>query len=112
MGILTDRFGGRSVFTVLLIVSAIAAAIVPFTTSFNLLLASAFLIGLAGSSFAVGGAFVARWTPQAQQGMALGVYGLGALGQSLAVFGAPLMAHAFGWQSVFQLTAVALVAWA
>src|SRR5690606_8807211 len=94
MGILTDRFGGRGVFTALLLTSALAAWIVPMTSGFGMLLASAFFIGLAGSSFAIGAAFVARWTPSAAQGMALGVYGLGALGQSLAVFGGPLVARA------------------
>lgn len=111
MGILTDRFGGRGTFTALLLVSAAAAFLVPLTTGYRSLLAAAFFIGLAGSSFAIGAAFVARWTPPTRQGMALGVYGLGTLGQSVAVFGGPLVARAFGWQSVFHVMAVALVAW-
>ena len=41
---------------------------------------------MAGSSFAVGVGFVSRWTPPAQQGGALGIYGLGNIGQSAAVF--------------------------
>ena len=41
---------------------------------------AAFLVGMAGSSFAVGAAFVSRWTPTARQGTALGVYGLGTMG--------------------------------
>ena len=53
---------------------------------------SAFLIGLAGSSFAIGAAFVSRWTPPAMQGTALGVFGLGLLGQSAAVFGGAVAA--------------------
>ena len=94
MGILTDRFGARGIFTALLVVSAAAAALVPLTTSYASLLAAAFFIGLAGSSFAIGAAFVARWTPAGRQGMALGIFGLGTLGQSLAVFGGPLTALA------------------
>ena len=112
MGILTDRYGGRSVFTALLVVSAAAAWIVPMTSSYATLVAAAFFIGLAGSSFAIGAAFVARWTPPARQGMALGVYGLGTLGQSVAVFGGPVMARAYGWPSVFYAMAVALLVWA
>ncbi len=38
-----------------------------------------------------GAAFVSRWTPAARQGTALGVYGLGTMGQSLAVFGGPVV---------------------
>ena len=93
MGILTDRFGGRLVFTVLLVFSSLAAFVVPLTTSYGTLLGAAFLVGMAGSSFSVGAAFVSRWTPAARKGTALGVYGLGTMGQSLAVFWARSWRH-------------------
>ena len=63
MGMLTDRFGGRLVFTAVLAFSSLAAFVVPQVRSFGALLVAAFLIGMAGSSFAVGAAFVSRWTP-------------------------------------------------
>ena len=112
MGVLTDRFGGRLVFTLLMAFSAAAAWLVTLTTSYQSLLAAAFFIGMAGSSFAVGAAFVSRWTPRERQGAALGVYGLGNLGQSLAVFVGPLVAGRFGWEAVFRGTSVLLVVWA
>ena len=112
MGMLTDRFGGRAMFTGLLVASAIAAWIVPAMTSYGALLAAAFFIGLAGSSFAIGAAFVSRWTAKGRQGTALGVYGLGTLGQSAAVFGGPVVAAAFGWETVFHGMAVLLLVWA
>jgi nitrate/nitrite transporter NarK len=71
MGLLTDRHGGRLVFTALLSFSSLAAFVVPLTTSYPTLLAAAFLIGKAGSSFAVGAAFVSRWAPPARQGTAV-----------------------------------------
>ena len=112
MGILTDRFGGRLVFTALLAFSSLAALVVPQTGSYSALLFAAFLLGMAGSSFAVGAAFVSRWTPAARQGTALGIYGLGTLGQSLAVFAGPVVAARVGWQAVFQGTSALLLAWA
>jgi nitrate/nitrite transporter NarK len=112
MGMLTDRYGGRPMFTGLLVVSALAAWMVPLTSSYAALLASAFFLGLAGSSFAIGVAFVSRWAAPGTQGTALGVYGLGTLGQSVAVFGAPVMAAALGWPAVFRAMAVLLGAWA
>ena len=112
MGMLTDRYGGRVMFTVLLVLSAAAAWIVPLTSSYRSLLVSAFFIGLSGSSFAIGAAFVSRWTPPAVQGTALGVFGLGLLGQSAAVFGGAVASAAFGWQNVFRGVSVALLAWA
>jgi NNP family nitrate/nitrite transporter-like MFS transporter len=108
MGILTDRFGGRLVFTALLLFSSLAAFVVPLTRSYESLLIAAFLIGMAGSSFAVGAAFVSRWTPAARQGSALGVYGMGTMGQSLAVFGGPIVASPLGWEAVFRGTAAIL----
>jgi nitrate/nitrite transporter NarK len=112
MGMLTDRYGGRLVFTALLAFSSLAAFLVPLTSSYAALLAAAFLIGMAGSSFAVGAAFVSRWTPAARQGGALGVYGLGTIGQSLAVFAGPIAASQWGWQTVFYATSGLLIFWA
>ena len=112
MGMLTDRFGGRLVFTALLAFSSLAAFVVPLTASYGSLLVAAFLIGMAGSSFAVGAAFVSRWTPAARQGTALGVYGLGTMGQSLAVFAGPVVAARLGWEAVFQGTGALLLVWA
>ncbi len=112
MGMLTDRFGGRVMFSGLMAVSAVASWLVSLTSSSSSLLASAFFIGLAGSSFSIGAAFVSRWTPPASQGTALGVFGLGLLGQSLAVFGGAVAAAAFGWAAVFQGVGVALLVWA
>jgi nitrate/nitrite transporter NarK len=112
MGMLTDRFGGRLVFTALLGFSAAASLLVSFTTSYRALLVAALLIGMAGSSFAVGAAFVSRWTPPARQGTALGVYGLGTIGQSLAVFVAPVIAAPLGWEAVFRAMSIVLLGWA
>ena len=112
MGMLADRFGGRSVFTALLVFSAIAAFVVPQTTSYAALLVAAFLIGVAGSSFAVGAAFVSRWTAPARQGTALGIYGLGTMGQSVAVFAGPVVAARWGWQTAFYATSGLLLVWA
>ena len=112
MGMLTDRFGGRLVFTALLAFSSLAAFVVPLTASYPALLVAGFLIGMAGSSFAVGAAFVSRCTSAARQGTALGVYGLGTMGQSLAVFVGPVVASAWGWESVFRGTAALLLIWA
>ena len=112
MGMLTDRFGGRAMFTALLLVSAVAAWVVSLTSSYTALIASAFFIGLAGSSFSIGAAFVSRWTPPALQGTALGIFGLGLLGQSAAVFGGAVAAGRFGWAAVFQGVGIALAVWA
>ena len=112
MGMLTDRFGGRIMFTILLAVAAFAAWLVPLTTSYGSLIAAAFFLGLAGSSFAIGAAFVSRWAPAGRHGTMLGVYGLGTMGQSIAVFGGPVLARALGWPAVFRGASAILFVWA
>jgi nitrate/nitrite transporter NarK len=109
---LTDRLGGRLIFSVLMAVCAIPAAMVPTASSFGQLVGIGFLLGLAGSSFAVGVGYVSRWAPASKQGGALGVYGLGNIGQSAAVFLGPIIASSLGWQAVYRGMAVLLVAWA
>ncbi|HXT24322.1 MAG TPA: MFS transporter [Candidatus Eisenbacteria bacterium] len=110
-GMLADRFGGRVVFAALMIVVAAPAYVVPMVPSYQKLLMVAFFLGIAGSSFAVGVGFVSRWFPPEKQGSALGVYGLGNIGQSAAVFLGPVLAVAVGWQNIFRGMAALLILW-
>jgi NNP family nitrate/nitrite transporter-like MFS transporter len=112
MGVLADRFGGRAVFACLMALSAIPAACVPLTSGYGELLAAAFLLGMAGSSFAVGVALVSGWFGAQRQGAALGIYGLGNIGQSAAVFLGPTLAAWIGWRAVFSWVSLLLVVWA
>ncbi len=111
MGLLADRYGARRVFTILMVAVAVPVAAVPAAPDFRSLLLAGFLLGLAGASFPVGVDYVSRWTPASRQGSALGVYGLGNIGQSAAVFLGPLAAAAFGLPAVFRGTAALLVGW-
>lgn len=110
-GMLADRFGGRAIFSLLMVVVAVPAYLVPMTASYRMLVYVAFFLGIAGSSFAVGVGFVSRWFPPEKQGGALGVYGLGNIGQSAAVFLGPVLAVAVGWQNIFRGMAALLVIW-
>ncbi|HTH51702.1 MAG TPA: MFS transporter, partial [Pyrinomonadaceae bacterium] len=72
----------------------------------------ALLLGLAGTTFPVGVGFTSRWYPPEKQGTALGVYGMGNIGQSVAVFGAPVLAAYFGdWRTVFFVFAAVTFVW-
>jgi NNP family nitrate/nitrite transporter-like MFS transporter len=55
---------------------------------------------------------VSRWTPADRQGTALGIYGLGTMGQSLAVFIGPVVAARLGWETVFRGMSALLIVWA
>src|SRR5215212_4180155 len=105
-GMLADRFGGRRVFAALLVLSAIPAAAIGFTTSFTQLLCLGLFLGMAGTTFSVGVGFTSKWFAPEKQGTALGVFGMGNIGQSIAVFGAPVLALQWGsWRIVFYVFA-------
>jgi len=112
MGMLTDRFGGRIVFATLLAAMAAPVWLVPYQTTYTGLLVVAFFLGMAGSSFAVGVGYVSRWTPAERQGSALGVYGLGNIGQSMALSLGPALAARIGMAAVDRGAAVLLLLWA
>jgi NNP family nitrate/nitrite transporter-like MFS transporter len=104
MGILADKFGGRIVFGSLLLFSLIPAIGVSLTHSYLSLVVWSFFLGFAGTSFSIGIAFTSRWFRPEQQGTALGLYGMGNIGQSVAVFGAPVLILAFSdWRMPFWL---------
>lgn len=103
LGMLTDRYGGRIVFTVLLLIVTVPTLLAGFAGSYSALLAVSLFIGLAGASFAVGVPFVSRWYPTARQGFALGIYGIGNAGSAVATFTAPRVAAAYGWPVAFWL---------
>jgi NNP family nitrate/nitrite transporter-like MFS transporter len=111
MGMLADRFGARRVFATLMLAVAWPVLLVPQAPEYRHLLAIALLLGVAGSSFAVGVSYVSRWAPADRQGSALGIYGLGNIGHSAAVFLGPLVAAAVGFEAVFHSMAALLLAW-
>jgi NNP family nitrate/nitrite transporter-like MFS transporter len=111
LGLFTDRFGGRALFTLLFFAVAASAAAVPSADSYDRLLVVGFFLGLAGSSFAIGVGFTSRWFPPERQGTALGIYGLGNIGHSAAVFFGPVAAAWIGRDAVFYGVAALCVVW-
>ncbi len=82
-GMIADRFGGKGTFVALLLVSSLASFLVPFASSYEMLLIFAFLVGVAGNSFSIGSAWNAAWFPPKQQGFAMGLFGAGNVGASV-----------------------------
>lgn len=111
-GMLADRFGGRRVFAALLIIAAIPAALIGFSNSYSQLLILGLFLGFAGTTFPVGVGFTSKWFAAEKQGTALGVYGMGNIGQSVAVFGAPVLVAMLGaWRPVFFIFAAVSLVW-
>jgi NNP family nitrate/nitrite transporter-like MFS transporter len=116
MGVWTERYGGRRVFTWLLAYTIVPLVVLGLVhDSFAAIIVLGFLLGFAGASFAIGVPFVNRWYPPERQGMALGIYGAGMGGTVLAGLTAPRIADAAGIEASFfvaaGLVAVVLVVW-
>src|SRR6266702_7782629 len=111
LGLLTDRLGGRRVFTWTMIFSVAAAVLMGEVESYPQLLLFGFFTGIALASFSVGVAFVSGWYSAEKQGFALGIYGAGNVGQSLAAFGAPLLFVHVGFRNTFWSFAGLLALW-
>lgn len=111
LGMLTDRYGGRSVFSAVMLGSIVSAVLIGRVHSYAGLLACGLFIGLALASFSVGVGFVSRWYPPHRQGAALGIYGAGNIGQSFAAFGAPVLAATVGYAWGFWSFALLASAW-
>ncbi len=108
LGIWTDQYGGRLVFTLLMLTTSVAVWLLATVTSYPWFLAAALGVGLAGGSFAVGIAYVSRWFEAEKQGTALGIFGMGNVGAAVTNFGAPFLVVALGWEDTARVYAAIL----
>lgn len=91
MGILTDKYGGKNVFSILLLLCSIPLFLMYFVNSYWLYFLLSALFGMVGTGFAVGIAFTSVWYPKEWQGRALGIFGMGNAGAALTTFFAPTL---------------------
>jgi NNP family nitrate/nitrite transporter-like MFS transporter len=89
MGILTDKFGGRPIFTINLLVAALGMVLMSRADSYSDFIIASLLFGTVGATFAVGIAFTSVWFPKEKQGLALGIFGAGNAGAALTALFAP-----------------------
>lgn len=108
LGIWTDRFGGRIIFPLLMFMSAASTWGLTHATTYLAFLFAALGVGLAGGSFAIGVAYVARFYPKERQGTVLGIFGVGNVGAAITHFCAPFLLIAAGLQGVASVYAIAL----
>ncbi len=108
LGVWTDQYGGRRVFTVVMLAAALATWLLTFAHTYPQFLLAALGVGIAGGSFAVGVAYVSRWYEAGKQGTALGIFGAGNVGAAVTKFCAPFVMVAMGWKGVADIWAAAL----
>ncbi len=117
LGVLTDKFGGRWVFGLLLLLSALPMFLMSECQTFVQFLLASLGFGMVGTSFAVGIAYTSIWFPRQRQGLALGVFGAGNAGAALTSLFAPTVLRWLtdggenleGWRNLPRLYALLLV---
>ena len=109
LGIWADQYGGRRVFTGVMLAAAAATYLLAYAYDYTTFLLAALGVGIAGGSFSVGVSYVSKWFPPEKQGTALGIFGAGNVGSAVTKLLAPVVLVAFGWQAVAKLWALALL---
>lgn len=111
VGTLTDRYGGRVMFTIICFLSIVPTFLVGISSSsFGMLLLWSFFLGIAGTSFAIGVPFVNAWYRPGRRGFATGVFGAGMGGTALSAFLTPRLVEALGLFTTHLVMCVALAA--
>jgi NNP family nitrate/nitrite transporter-like MFS transporter len=109
LGYLTDRYGGRIVYFIQMVLVAIATYGLHYADQLWQYLVIGLCMGLAGGSFAIGIAYTSAWFGKKQQGFAMGIFGAGNAGAALNIFVAPLIIVAMGWRAVPTIYSVAML---
>jgi len=109
LGYLTDRYGGRTVYFIQMLLVAVATYGLHFASQFWQYLVIGLCMGLAGGSFAIGIAYTSAWFDKKRQGFAMGIFGAGNAGAALNIFVAPLIVVAMGWRAVPVIYSIAML---
>ena len=114
VGALTDRFGGRLMFTLVSAITIVPVLFIAFVAldSYVLLLFGGFFLGVAGTAFAVGVPFVNAWFPPERRGLAIGIFGAGMGGTAISALTTVKLFTNQGERAPFLITAAALGAYA
>ncbi len=116
-GMLTDKYGGKYIYGVLLLLCAVPMYFLSYANDFTGFALASFGFGLTGVSFAIGIAYTSVWYPKHWQGRALGIFGAGNAGAALTTLFAPTLLNNLtdngvnieGWRTLPQIYAIALV---
>jgi NNP family nitrate/nitrite transporter-like MFS transporter len=108
VGALTDRFGGRLMFSIVSAVAIVPVLFLSTVEGYAALIAGGFALGIGGTSFAIGVPHVNAWFPPARRGFAIGVFGAGTGGTAISAFLTPRISENVSREAAFLVVAVAL----
>jgi NNP family nitrate/nitrite transporter-like MFS transporter len=114
VGALTDRFGARVMFPLVSALTILPVLFIGYAAadSYALMLLGGFVLGLGGTTFAIGVPFVNAWFPPARRGTALGIFGAGMGGTAISAFTTVQLKDAAGYTFPFVLVAILLAVYA
>ena len=112
-GIMADKYGARSVYTISLIVWSAVTMLQGFATGFVMLIALRLLVGVfEAPSYPINNRIVTSWFPDKERASAIAVY---TSGQFIGLaFLAPVltaMQHYAGWKGLFIITGSIGIVW-
>ena len=112
VGALTDKLGAKKMFPLVSFLTIIPVLLlIPAKDSLPSMLAVGFLLGLGGTTFAIGVPLVNSWFPPARRGAAIGVFGMGMGGTALSAYFTPRLVKTHGMNFPFLLVAALLAAY-
>ncbi|SIS89700.1 NarK family nitrate/nitrite MFS transporter [Neptunomonas antarctica] len=111
IGTLVDKYGPRSVFSMLLMIGGVICVGFASAQNYEQLAILRFLSGFIGAGFVIGIRMVSEWFPAKQVGIAEGIYGgWGNFGSAAAAMTLPSLALMFGgddgWRYAIGITGV------
>lgn len=111
IGMVTDHYGPRKTYSLLLLICSIPCALFAMADSFEQLALARFLLGFIGAGFVIGIRLVSEWFPANQLGTAEGIYGgWGNFGSAAAAMLLPILAVLFGgedgWRWAVGITGI------
>jgi MFS transporter, NNP family, nitrate/nitrite transporter len=109
LGMWTDKYGGRIVLFVLMLVCVVPIWLIGYAHEYWQLLVLGLFVGLAGGSFSVGTPYVAHWFDRRRRGFAMGVFGAGNSGAAVNKFVAPAIILASAWTAVPRVYAAIML---
>ncbi|MEI8608960.1 NarK family nitrate/nitrite MFS transporter [Enterovibrio sp. Hal110] len=109
VGMLTDKYGPRIVYSLLLAICSIPCFVFALSDNFVQAAIARFALGLIGAGFVIGIRLVSEWFPHNELGTAEGIYGgWGNFGSAAAAFTLPTVAVMFGgedgWRYAMGIT--------
>jgi MFS family permease len=107
MGLLTDKYGARTVMSIGMVVWAIGSAATGMASSVVALIAARVLLGIGeSSSYPAGNRIVREWAPRKERGVMVALFNAGSTaGPAIGIVGtSALLAH-FEWKTVFYMVA-------